>query len=105
MGKGKSAPAERHAGVGMEAKRNMRAAQSARDSAAARAADGWVPSKRTKELVEMKHRCPKCLNPSALCRRGLSHCVRCGGSAQRSRSRQLTRSGGGKAQVVEASHE
>lgn len=78
----------------LEAKKRQRAAQSERDSKAAREADGWEPSGRTKDKVEFKHRCEKCLNPSAACRRGSKICARCGGAAARSRKRQVVRDGG-----------
>lgn len=98
MAKDKRKQDEAKAAVGsnkadMESKRRQRAAQSERDSAAARSADGWKPSRKTKDKVEFKHRCEKCLNPSAACRRGAKVCARCNGSAGRSRKRQAVRDG------------
>ena len=93
MAKQKMEQPARHAGASMETKRAQRAAQSERDSAAARSADGWSPSRRTKDLVDFMHRCGKCLNPSAACRRGAALCARCDGAAGRSRKRQAVRDG------------
>lgn len=88
--------------VSMESKRAQRAAQSKRDSEAARSEAGWVASARTKDKVEFKHRCGRCLNPSAACRRGAKTCTRCNGSAGRSRKRQQVRDGKPATAVADA---
>lgn len=79
----------------MEAKRSQRARQSAADKEAARKVDGWVASRKTKDLVLPKHRCEKCHNPSASCRRGAKKCASCDkqSGAAANRNRQAAREG------------
>ena len=83
----KQAPSASHGSVSLETKRAWREAQSKRDREAARRAEGWAPSKKSKEATSMDHRCKTCLRPSAACRKGSGLCLRCSGAGKRDRSK------------------
>lgn len=76
----------------MTEKKSRRLKQSEADRATSQAVEGWTPSARRKEAVEFKHRCSKCLHPSADVRRGAKVCDRCASSSTRREKANAARS-------------